>query len=129
MEKSNRQLKRIIQKQACNFINENVGDIILDADSTLVTTNGCQEAAAYISHYAEVGYHPLVINEFNTKLLVSSQLRAGSAYSSNGIIEELQEIIPYISRKDYRRVYAQDVIFRIKILLANLYTFKNIFFY
>lgn len=128
MEKSNRQLKRIIQKQACNFINENVDDIILDADSTLVTTNGCQEAAAYISHYAEVGYHPLVINEFNTKLLVSSQLRAGSAYSSNGIIEELQGIFPYIW-KDYRRVYAQDVIFRIKILLANLYTFKNIFFY
>lgn len=34
-------------------MNENVDDIILDADSTLVTTNGCQEAAAYISHYAK----------------------------------------------------------------------------
>lgn len=103
-EKSNRQFKNIIQKQACQFITKNTNDIILDADSTLVTTNGRQEASSYISHYREIGYHPLVINEYNTKILLSAQLRTGNAYSSNGIIEELQEIFPYISGKDNRLI-------------------------
>lgn len=101
-EKSNRQFKRILQRQSCQFVSKHTDDIILDADSTLVTTNGQQEAASYITHYSEIGYHPLVINEYNTKLLLSSQLRSGNAYSSNGIIEELQGIFPYISGKDHR---------------------------
>lgn len=32
------------------------------------------------------------------------RLRAGNAYSSNGIIEELQEILPYITHKDRRTI-------------------------
>lgn len=58
----------------------------------MVTTCGNQEASAYIHHYQESGYHPLVINEYHSKLLLSSLLRTGSAYSSNGIIEELEQI-------------------------------------
>lgn len=103
-EKTNRTFKSIIQKQACQFLNNHRDEIILDADSTLVTTTGRQEGAGYISHYKETGYHPLVINEFNTKLLVSAVLRSGNAYSSNGIIEELKEVFPYISGKDHRKI-------------------------
>ena len=81
---------------ACGYINQNVRDPIIDADSTLVTTYGTQEASAYIHHYAEVGFHPLVINEFHSKLLLSALLRTGSSYSSNGIIEELKTVLAYM---------------------------------
>ena len=86
------EFKKIITQLACDFVNSNIDDPILDADSTLVTTCGSQEASAYIHHYQENGYHPLVINEYHSKLLLSSLLRTGSAYSSNGIIEELEQI-------------------------------------
>lgn len=128
-EKSNRRFKSILQKQACQFISKNVDTIIMDADSTLATTNGCQEAAAYISHYGQVGYHPLVINEFNTKLLLSSQLRAGNTYSSNGIIEELQGIFPYISGKDHRLIkFRGDSAFYNNDLMDYLESMSCIYF-
>lgn len=86
------EFKKIMTQLACEFVNTNVDNPILDADSTLVTTCGNQEASAYIHHYQENGYHPLVINEYNSKLLISSLLRTGSSYSSNGIIEELEQV-------------------------------------
>lgn len=96
VNKTNVVLKEDITRQACTYVNDHVDDPIIDADSTLVTTNGNQEAAAFIHHYSEVGYHPIVINEFNSKLLLSALLRTGSSYSANGIIEELKTIMPYL---------------------------------
>ena len=52
---------------------------------------------AYSYHYKEIGYHPLVINEFKSGLLLSSQLRTGSSYSSNGIIEELEPVLSFLN--------------------------------
>lgn len=89
-------LKDILTRMACGHVNHYVEAPIIDADSTLTETYGSQEASSFIHHYAETGYHPLVINEFNSKVLLSSRLRAGSSYSSNGIIEELQTIFPYL---------------------------------
>ena len=76
-------------------MNKNIVDPILDADSTLVVTNGNQEGAAYIHHYAEVGYHLICINESRSELLLSARLRTGSAYSSNGVIDELKNVLPF----------------------------------
>ena len=81
---------------ACKYVNGNISDPIIDADSTLLETYGSQEASAYIHHYAETGYHPLMINEFHSKLLLSAVLRTGSSYSSNGIIEELKTVLSYM---------------------------------
>lgn len=89
-------LKDILTQMACGHVNQYVEAPIIDADSTLTETYGSQEASSFIHHYAEVGYHPLVINEFNSKLLLSSRLRTGSSYSSNGIIEELKTIFSYL---------------------------------
>ena len=85
-------------EMACKYVNKNVHDPIIDADSTLIETYGNQEASAYIHHYAETGYHPLMINEFHSKLLLSAVLRTGSAYSANGIVEELKTVLSYKSR-------------------------------
>ena len=91
------EFKKIITQLAYDFVNTNIDDPILDADSTMVTTCGNQEASAYIHHYQKNGYHPLVINEYHSKLLLSSLLRTGSAYSSNGIIEELEQIFTQLN--------------------------------
>lgn len=93
------EMNRFMKKQAWNHINRTQNEIILDADSTLVTTDGRQEEADYIHHYSKVGYHPLVINEYNTKLLVNCCLRKGKAYSSSGIVEMLEETLPYFTSK------------------------------
>jgi len=85
-----------IIEMACKYINQNIHDPIIDADSTLVATYGNQEAGAYIHHYAEVGYHPLLINEFHSKLLLSALMRTGSSYSSNGIIDELKTVLAHM---------------------------------
>jgi len=96
--------KHFIHKQACAYVNRHTQDPILDADSTLVTTDGNQEAASYIHHYGETGYHPILINEYHTKLLLCTQLRTGSSYSANDIVEELKEIMPMLSGKDHKRI-------------------------
>ena len=96
-------------KMACEYVNRHVADPILDADSTLVTTKGEQEGASYIHHYAEVGFHPLLICEFTSKLILSTILRTGSAYSANGIIEQRMTVMPYLNNNGNIRFKAGEV--------------------
>lgn len=106
------EFKKIITQLAYDFVNTNIDDPILDADSTIVTTCGNQEASAYIHHYQENGYHPLVINEYHSKLLLSSLLRTGSAYSSNGIIEELEQLFTQLNNTGNIRFRGDSAFYR-----------------
>ena len=106
------EFKKIITQLAYDFVNTNIDDSILDADSTMVTTCGNQEASAYIHHYQKNGYHPLVINEYHSKLLLSSLLRTGSAYSSNGIIEELEQIFTQLNNTGNIRFRGDSAFYR-----------------
>lgn len=106
------EFKKIITQLAYDFVNTNIDDPILDADSTMVTTCGNQEASAYIHHYQKNGYHPLVINEYHSKLLLSSLLRTGSAYSSNGIIEELEQIFTQLNNTGNIRLRGDSAFYR-----------------
>ena len=73
----------VFADQACSFVHENQEDILFDADSTKTDVYGNQEDADYIFHYKQVGYHPVVVNEYNTKVLVAAWLRPGNAYSAD----------------------------------------------
>lgn len=106
------EFKKIITQLAYDFVNTNIDDPILDADSTMVTTCGNQEASAYIHHYQENGYHPLIINEYHSKLLLSSLLRTGSAYSSNGIIEELEQLFTQLNNTGNIRFRGDSAFYR-----------------
>ena len=106
------EFKKIITQLAYDFVNTNIDDPILDADSTMVTTCGNQEASVYIHHYQKNGYHPLVINEYHSKLLLSSLLRTGSAYSSNGIIEELEQIFTQLNNTGNIRLRGDSAFYR-----------------
>lgn len=102
VQKTNYMLKDKMMKTPYEYVNQHIDSPIIDADSTLITTSGTQQAASYIHHYVEVGYQPLVINEFQSKLLLSAQLRTGISYSSNGIINELQSIFSYLYTDNVR---------------------------
>lgn len=97
--KTNMTIKEHIQRLGCDYVNRHVENIILDVDSTKTQTHGHQEASAYIYHYGVNGYHPMMINEYNTKLLLSSNFRTGAVYSSNGFINELKEVLAHLDRK------------------------------
>lgn len=109
---TNNVFHQIIMKLAAQFIDSNVENPILDADSTLITTNGKQQASAYIHHYQDIGYHPLVINEYHSKLLLFSSLRTGSAYSSNGIVEALKQILSLLKNNKKIRFRGDSAFYR-----------------
>lgn len=93
-EKTNNELMKAMTSQAVRYISTNVENPVLDIDSTKVSTFGRQEAAAYIHHYSQIGYHPIVVNEYHTRLLVYTCLRPGNTYSANGTVEHLQAFLP-----------------------------------
>jgi hypothetical protein len=108
--------KEIVTKMACRYVNKHVDAPIIDADSTLTETYGGQEASAYIHHYDEIGYHPLMINEFNSKLLLSARLRTGAAFSSNGIIGELQTILAHMYNRGNIRFRGDSAFYDTELL-------------
>lgn len=101
----NAALHQLLHINALSYLNRQEHDLIFDADSTLIETTGRQEASAYIPHYSSVGYHPLVINEYHSKLLVASLLRCGSSYSANGIIEQLRSVFSGLQLSSSRTVF------------------------
>lgn len=58
--------------------------IILDTDSTVMSVCGNQEGAKC--------YHPLIVIVSEMKLLYHIWFRTGAAYTSNGIVDFLQEV-------------------------------------
>ena len=84
---------RAFMDQACRFISGSQDDILLDADSTKTDTYGKQEGSAWIHHYSQVGYHPFVINEYNTRALVGAWLRPGSTYSADEAEPIMAEVL------------------------------------
>ncbi len=92
-EDTNNAFWQIFMNQACQFISANQDDILLDADSTKTDTYGKQEGSAWIHHYSQVGSHPFVINEYNTRALVGAWLRPGSTYSADEAEPIMAEVL------------------------------------
>jgi len=69
-------------------------EICLDADSTEDPTHGQQQLALFHGKYQTYMYHPLVIFEGQTGHLLASRLRPGTAPDAEGILPELQRLIP-----------------------------------
>ena len=67
--------------------------VIFDLDSTLLNAYGKQEGRAFNFHYQANGYHPLVCYDGITGDLIKIQLRDGTKYSSNGVVDFLQPVL------------------------------------
>ena len=67
--------------------------VVLDLDSTLLNAFGKQEGKAFNFHYQSTGYHPLLCYDGITGDLLKIQLRDGTTYSCNGVVDFLKPIL------------------------------------
>lgn len=96
----------VFMDQACQFVCACQDDILIDADSTKTNTYGNQEGSSWIHHYQQTGYHPFVVNEYNTGALLGAWLRPGNAYSADeaeAIMDEVLKRIPDRSANGKKR--------------------------
>lgn len=75
--------------------------ILLDLDSTLLSTYGKQEGEGFNYHYQEHGYHPLVCYDGLTGDLLKILLRDGTAYSSIGVADFLRPLLEELSSMEF----------------------------
>lgn len=73
--------------------------VLLDVDTTGITTYGKQSEADYNPHYKSHGYQPIVLYDSLTKDFIAMELRPGSQYSSKGAVEFLKPILEWYKLK------------------------------
>lgn len=76
--------------------------LIFDVDSTNFATYGTQEENSFNYHYSSYGYHPLLCYDGLTGDLLKSQLRKGSVYTSNGVVDFIRPLIEEYESKYYK---------------------------
>lgn len=69
--------------------------LIFDLDSTHADTYGNQEKSSYNAHYRTLGFHPLVAFDGLTGDFLKAQLRPGSVYTSNGVVDFMRPLIEH----------------------------------
>jgi hypothetical protein len=69
------------------------GEIILDMDSTEDPTHGQQAFSFYNGHYDSYMYHPLLIFEGQSGVLLASRLRPGNAMGSRQAVALLRPLV------------------------------------
>jgi Transposase DDE domain group 1 len=69
------------------------GEIILDMDSTEDPTHGQQALSFYNAHYDSYMYHPLLIFEGQSGMLLASRLRPGNAMGSRQAVALLRPLV------------------------------------
>lgn len=92
-EKTIEYLSDLIMEISCRYVATTQTTVILDQDSTLVETSGCQMYSAFVHHYMKMGYHPLLVTEQNTKFILHAWLRPGSASAAGGAEEQITKVI------------------------------------
>ncbi|AZV43790.1 IS1380 family transposase [Peribacillus asahii] len=69
--------------------------LIFDLDSTHADTYGNQENSSYNTHYRTMSFHPLVVFDGLTGDFLKAQLRPGSVYTSNGVVDFMCPLIEH----------------------------------
>lgn len=75
--------------------------ITIDCDSTVLTVYGSQEGAVKGYNPQKKGansYHPLLAFNSETKVMLNSWFRTGSAYTANGICQFIQQTISILPK-------------------------------
>ncbi|MFC2087266.1 IS1380 family transposase [Bacteroidota bacterium] len=91
-----RKLQVLLLSKNAHWLRESgLGNITLDADSTVKSVCGNQEGAERGYNTTKKGdksYHPLLVFVSEMKLLYHTWFRSGSAYTANGIVDFLKEV-------------------------------------
>lgn len=72
--------------------------IILDVDATDAETHGHQEWAHYNTYYGHTCLTPLLVFDGTTGDLLSVTLRPGNAGPGDGLLDELQRLVPLLRK-------------------------------
>ena len=111
-ERGARQLHESLLKfNSAEALQCGLSQITLDCDSTVFTTYGNQQGAeaGYNPHKKGAkGYHPLLCFLSETKLLLNSWFRCGSAYTSNGICDFMNETLSALPEAIKRVFFRAD---------------------
>jgi hypothetical protein len=67
--------------------------IVLDIDSTDDPTHGNQQMSMFHGYYEQTMYHPLIISELTSKLMLGAFLRAGNVHTAHNVLEYLSPIV------------------------------------
>lgn len=78
------------------FVYHHQSDFILDIDSTHCDTYGQQEKASYNAHYMANGYHPQVVFDEQTGMLLDTLMRPGNAYTGKDADQFIQTTFDHI---------------------------------
>ena len=68
--------------------------IVIDADATDDQTHGHQEWSHYNKYYGHTCFTPLLVFDGGTDDLLSARLRPGNAGTGDGLLDELERIVP-----------------------------------
>ncbi len=101
--------------------------IWIDVDSTVDTVFGHQEGAAKGYNPGRRGalsYHPIIAFCCETKEILQAWLRTGNAYTSNGIVEFMKQLLAHLPNRT-RVVFRGDSGFFVGHLLALLESRKH----
>lgn len=74
-------------------------EIVLDIDSTDDPTHGNQQLSMFHGYYGLTIYHPLLITELTSKLLLGAFLRAGNVHTADHVLEHLSPIVKKLKDK------------------------------
>jgi hypothetical protein len=105
METLQHRLRSTIWRDALRAGTSKIGvsrEIWIDVDSTVDTVFGHQEGAAkgYNPHKrGALSYHPIMAFCCETKEILQAWLRTGSAYTSNGIVEFMRQLLAHLPNR------------------------------
>jgi hypothetical protein len=125
LESLNHRLRGRIWKMALRSGVSKIGvvqQILIDVDSTVKTVFGYQEGATkgYNPHKrGALSYHPLIAFCCDTKEIMQAWYRTGNAYTSNGVVEFMKQLLSHLPRR-VRIVFRGDSGFFVGALLALL---------
>lgn len=95
--------------------------LVLDVDSTEDTVHGKQEGAAYNTYFGNMAYHPLYAHLGDGMGdLVKAKLRPGNVYTSNGVVEFTEPLVPRLLAMTRALHVRGDSGFAIPEYFANL---------
>jgi len=85
------EIQRILRSRVYSV--EKPDHVLMDLDSTLLSTYGHQEGEAFNYHYQAHGYHPLLCFDGLTGDLLKIELRSGAMYCCNGAADFMRPLL------------------------------------
>lgn len=97
-----RQLDAVMSRTLARVWSLGVGPgsqpLVVDLDSTICPVHGNQKQGAAYGYTKQLGYHPLLATRAGTGEILLSRMRKGSAGSSRGIIQFVNELAATLKR-------------------------------